>query len=89
MLCALSHKEQWKKKRKAQGKRFDKPNIVIGSDVHITWVKYAQYFDVDIKWIPISEENKFVISADQVREAVDEKYDLCRRCYGDILHWAK
>ncbi|CAM3628953.1 glutamate decarboxylase [Vibrio aquimaris] len=72
MLCALSHKEQWKKKRKAQGKSFDKPNIVIGSDVHITWVKYAQYFDVDIKWIPISEENNFVISANQVREVVDE-----------------
>ena len=72
MLCALSHKEQWKKKRKKQGKNFDRPNIVIGSDVHITWVKYAQYFDVDIKWIPISEENNFVISAEEVRNAVDE-----------------
>ncbi|MDP2574450.1 glutamate decarboxylase [Vibrio penaeicida] len=72
MLCALSHKEQWKKNRKAKGLSYDRPNIVIGSDVHITWVKYAQYFDVDIKWIPITEETNYVITAEEVRKAVDE-----------------
>lgn len=72
MLCALSHKEQWKKKRKAANKNYDRPNIVLGSDVHITWVKYAQYFDVDIKWLPISEEAGFVVTPEQVEEYVDE-----------------
>ncbi|WP_339388112.1 glutamate decarboxylase [Vibrio caribbeanicus] len=72
MLCALSHKEQWKKKRKEKGLNTDKPNIVIGSDVHITWVKYAQYFDVDIKWVPIKESTNYVVTAEEIRDHVDE-----------------
>ncbi|WP_018693829.1 glutamate decarboxylase [Algicola sagamiensis] len=72
MLCALSHKRQWQKKQSKAGKDTSNPNIVLGSDVHITWVKYAKYFDLEIRWIPIQPENNFTITADEVAEKVDD-----------------
>ena len=38
MLGLLAHKWTWKKRRQAEGKPFDKPNIVMGADVHTVWV---------------------------------------------------
>lgn len=71
MLCALSHKRAWQERRKAAGKAIDKPNIVMGNDVHITWNKYANYFDVEQKLIPLHPE-RFTITAEEVKARVDE-----------------
>jgi glutamate/tyrosine decarboxylase-like PLP-dependent enzyme len=32
-------KFRWRARRKEQGKDYDKPNIVCGSNVHISWKK--------------------------------------------------
>jgi len=71
MLCALSHKRRWMDVRKAQGLSTERPCIVLGSDVHITWVKFAEYFDVDIIWVPITKENNYAISATQVEDVIN------------------
>lgn len=71
MICALSHKRAWQERRKAEGKSIDKPNIVMGNDVHITWNKYANYFDVEQKLIPLHPE-RFTITAEEVKAQVDE-----------------
>ena len=55
MLGLLAHKWTWKKRREAEGKTTDKPNIVIGADVHTVWEKFALYFDVDLKLIPLKK----------------------------------
>jgi len=74
MLCALSHKRRWMDARKEQGLSTERPCIVLGSDVHITWVKFAEYFDVNIIWVPITKENNYAISAAQVRNVIEDPY---------------
>ena len=71
MLALLAHKWTWKKRRQAEGKLFDKPNIVMGADVHTVWEKFALYFDVELKLIPLKEDI-YVISAEDVAAEVDE-----------------
>ena len=43
MLGGLALKWQWKKRREAEGKPTDKPNIVCGP-VQVCWEKFARYF---------------------------------------------
>lgn len=71
MLGLLAHKWTWKKRREEEGKPTDNPNIVMGADVHTVWEKFALYFDVDLKLIPLREDI-YTITAEDVREVIDE-----------------
>ncbi len=55
MLGLLAHKWTWKKRREAEGKPTNNPNIVMGADVHTVWEKFARYFDVELKLIPLKK----------------------------------
>ena len=52
MLGGLALKWRWRAKRKAQDKPADKPNIVCGP-VQICWHKFARYWDVEIREVPM------------------------------------
>lgn len=80
MLALLSHKWTWKKRRETEGKPSDKPNIVFGSEVHVCWEKFARYFDVEMRMLPIEKDN-FTITAEKVEKAIDEN----TICVGAIL----
>jgi len=71
MLGLLAHKWTWRKSRQAEGKPCDKPNIVMGADVHTVWEKFARYFDVELRLIPLKKD-LFTITAEDVAEEVDE-----------------
>ncbi len=71
MLGLLAHKWTWKKRREAEGKPVDKPNIVMGADVHTVWEKFALYFDVKLKLIPLREDI-YTITAEDVKDEIDE-----------------
>ena len=71
MLGLLAHKWTWKKKRKQAGKPYDKPNLVFGAEVHVCWKKFAKYFDVDMRVIPL-EKNNYTITSQKVAEYIDE-----------------
>lgn len=71
MLGLLAHKWKWRERRKAEGKSTDKPNIVMGADVHTVWEKFARYFDVELKLIPL-QEDLYTITAEDVAQEVDE-----------------
>lgn len=77
MLALLSHKWNWKKKRKDESA---KPNIIFGSEVHVCWEKFARYFDVEMRVVPI-EKDRFTITADKVEKLIDEN----TICVGAIL----
>jgi glutamate decarboxylase len=49
MLGVLAMKKRWQNKRKAEGKPFDRPNIIMNSAVQVCWEKAARYFDVEEK----------------------------------------
>jgi len=80
MLALLAHKWTWKNRREKEGKAVDKPNIIFGSDAHVCWNKFAKYFDVEPRIIPM-EPDRFTISRDTVEELIDEN----TICVGTIL----
>ena len=71
MLGLLAHKWTWRKRREEEGKSWDKPNIVMGADVHTVWEKFAKYFDVELKLIPLKRD-VYTITAEDVAQEVDE-----------------
>ena len=52
MLGGLALKWQWRKRRVAAGKSYAKPNFVCGP-VQVCWAKFARYFDVEIREVPL------------------------------------
>ncbi|MPQ30612.1 glutamate decarboxylase [Clostridium estertheticum] len=70
MLGGLALKWQWRKRREAEGKSTSNPNIVCGP-VQICWHKFARYFDVEIREIPITED-ELGINPDKLNDYCDE-----------------
>ncbi|EKT60979.1 glutamate decarboxylase [Providencia sneebia] len=70
MLGGLALKWQWRKKQKAQGKSTDKPNLICGP-VQICWHKFARYFDVELREIPL-EGDRLIMTPEEVLKRVDE-----------------
>ncbi|UYM03545.1 glutamate decarboxylase [Solicola gregarius] len=71
MLGLLAHKRSWRHRREAAGLSVDRPNIVYGAETHVVWDKFANYFDVEMRKIPM-QPDRFVISAADVEERLDE-----------------
>ena len=70
MLGGLALKWQWRKRRAAEGKPTDKPNLICGP-VQICWHKFARYFDVELREIPL-EGDRLIMNAEEVLKRVDE-----------------
>lgn len=70
MLGGLALKWQWRKKRAAQGLSTDKPNLICGP-VQICWHKFARYFDVELREIPL-EGDRLIMTPEEVLKRVDE-----------------
>jgi glutamate decarboxylase len=71
MLGGLALKRRWQKARAAAGKPTDRPNIVMGINVQVCWEKFANYWDVEMRLVPM-EGNRFHLSADEAVRACDE-----------------
>ena len=71
MLALLAHKRTWRNARRAAGLATDRPNLVIGGDVHTCWEKFANYFEVEARVAPLTE-GSYTLTAEAVRERVDE-----------------
>ncbi|MGB6276022.1 MAG: glutamate decarboxylase, partial [Rhodococcus sp. (in: high G+C Gram-positive bacteria)] len=56
---------------RARGTGTGTPNLVLGSNVQVVWEKFCRYFDVEPKYLPV-ERGRYVITPEQVRDAVDE-----------------
>ena len=70
MLGGLALKWNWRKRREAEGKSTDKPNLVCGP-VQICWHKFARYFDVELREVPM-EGNRLTLTPEEVLKYVDE-----------------
>ena len=58
MLGGLALKRRWQNARKAAGKPTDKPNLIMSSAVQVVWEKFCNYWDVEPRYVPISDEHK-------------------------------
>src|SRR6478735_10634785 len=71
MLGLLAHKRAWQHRRQAAGEPTDRPNVVFGAETHVVWDKFANYFDVEMRKIPMKAD-RFVLSAADVESLLDE-----------------
>ncbi|QDU60588.1 Glutamate decarboxylase [Planctomycetes bacterium Pan216] len=70
-LAGLALKWNWRARQKAKGKPTDKPNIVMGENVQVCWEKFARYFEVEPRLVPLTE-SRFILGVDEALEMVDE-----------------
>ncbi|KAK6516076.1 hypothetical protein TWF506_005989 [Arthrobotrys conoides] len=71
MLATLAMKKKWANERKAAGKPFDKPNLVMNAAVQVCWEKAARYFDVEERFVYCTQD-RYVIDPVQAVDLVDE-----------------
>ncbi|KAI9463388.1 glutamate decarboxylase [Russula earlei] len=73
-LGGLAMKRIWQEKRKAAGKSIHEPgpNIVMGANAQVALEKFARYFDVETRLVPISVESKYRLDPKKALEYIDE-----------------
>jgi len=71
MLGGLALKRRWQHRRKAEGKSTDSPNIVMGINVQVCWEKFANYWDVEMRLVPM-EGDRLHLSAEEAVKLCDE-----------------
>ena len=70
-LAGLAMKFRWRNARTAAGLPADRPNIVMGANVQVCWEKFARYFDVEPRYVPLTP-TRFIIGVDEAMGLVDE-----------------
>ena len=70
MLGGMAMKWSWRARMKTAGKPADKPNMVCGP-VQICWHKFARYWDVEIREIPM-EGKRLIMTPEEVIKRCDE-----------------
>ncbi len=71
MLGGLALKRRWQQSRKAEGKPADAPNIVMGINVQVCWEKLANYWDVEMRLVPM-EGDRLHLDAEEAVKLCDE-----------------
>jgi len=88
MLGILAMKKKWSNKRKAEGKPYDKPNLIMNSAVQVCWEKGCSMFArfllvwpaliVSLGYFDVEEkyvyctEDRFVLDPETAVELIDE-----------------
>ncbi|KXX73751.1 Glutamate decarboxylase, partial [Madurella mycetomatis] len=71
-LGGLAMKRRWQERRRAEGKDTLRPNIIMGANAQVALEKFARYFEVEARILPVSKESKYRLDPALVRENVDE-----------------
>ncbi len=71
MLGGLALKRSWQERRRAEGNPVDAPNIVMGINVQVCWEKFANYWDVEMRLVPM-EGDRLHLSAEEAVKLCDE-----------------
>jgi glutamate decarboxylase len=71
-LGGLAMKRRWQEKRTAAGKDTSKPNIIMGSNAQVALEKFARYFEVEARILPVSEKSQYRLDPELVKQNIDE-----------------
>ena len=71
MLAGMALKWRWRDRMRARGKPVDKPNMVMGANVQVCWEKFARYWDVEARLVPMEGE-RYNLTGDEVVKYCDE-----------------
>lgn len=71
MLGGIAALKRWQKRRREQGLPTDRPNFVISSCFQVVWEKFAIYWDVELRAVPVTLD-KLSLSAEDIEAYCDE-----------------
>lgn len=71
-LGGLAMKRRWQERRRAEGKDASKPNIIMGANAQVALEKFARYFEVEARILPVSAKSRYCLDPDLVRKNIDE-----------------
>jgi glutamate decarboxylase len=71
MLGGLALKRRWQHAREATGEPVGRPNIVMGINVQVCWEKFANYWDVEMRLVPM-DGDRLHMSAEEAVARCDE-----------------
>jgi glutamate decarboxylase len=57
MLGGVAAWLRWREKRKAQGKPYDKPNLVMSTAYQVVWEKFCQLWQIEMRTVPITNDH--------------------------------
>ncbi|KAK2465095.1 hypothetical protein APHAL10511_002903 [Amanita phalloides] len=72
MLGGLALKRRWQEARKSAGKDASKPNIVFGANAQVALEKFARYFEVETRLVPVKASNGFIMDPNDALQYIDE-----------------
>lgn len=71
MLGGMALLKHWRKRRQAEGKSADRPNMVMGINVQVCWEKFCTYWDIETRYVPM-EEGRYQLGVDEAIGLCDE-----------------
>ncbi len=71
MLGGLALKRRWQHARRSAGKSASSPNLVMSSAAQVCWKKFCNYWEVEPRIVPISDEHR-VLDGHDLGSYVDE-----------------
>ncbi|CAG8562298.1 8175_t:CDS:10, partial [Cetraspora pellucida] len=71
ILSVLAMKKLWQKRRKAEEKPIDKPNLVMAASVQVCWEKATRYLEIEEKFVYLTE-GVYILDPVKAVELVDE-----------------
>ena len=57
MLGGVAAWLRWRERRKAEGKPYDKPNLVMSTAYQVVWEKFCQLWQIEMRTVPITHKN--------------------------------
>ena len=71
MLGGVAAWLRWRERRKAEGKPYDKPNLVMSSAYQVVWEKFCQLWQIEMRTVPITHRHP-TLNVEQAIKMCDE-----------------
>ena len=71
MLGGVAAWLRWRDRRRAQGKPYDKPNLVMSTAYQVVWEKFCQLWQIEMRTVPITREHT-TLNIDEAIRMCDE-----------------
>ncbi len=71
MLAGLAMKWHWRDRNGIGANSAQRPNLVMGANVQVCWLKFCRYWDVEARTVPV-RRNSTVLHPDDAAAACDE-----------------
>ena len=71
MLGGVAAWLRWRERRKAEGKPYDKPNLVMSTAYQVVWEKFCQLWQIEMRTVPITHEHP-TLNIDAALDMCDE-----------------